>query len=70
MEDRKGGKVGHSKFSCPHCAMTAPSIKSMQEHWDSKHPKLPFDEAACTNLHELVGGVTTAGVAVRGSTKK
>eukprot|EP00164_Ancoracysta_twista_P001590 GFYU01002085.1.p4 GENE.GFYU01002085.1~~GFYU01002085.1.p4 ORF type:complete len:104 (-),score=40.60 GFYU01002085.1:597-908(-) len=71
VADRKGGKAGHSKFVCPHCKMAAPSIKSMEEHHDSKHSKLgAFDAAACTNAHEAAGGVTTAGVGVRGSTKK
>lgn len=42
----------------------------LQLHWDNKHPKLPFDAAACEDLHAKVGGVTTQGVAVRGSTKK
>jgi hypothetical protein len=42
----------------------------MQLHWENKHPKLPFDEAACVDLHAQVGGVTTAGVAVQGSKKK
>ena len=64
----QGGKAGHAKFKCPICAVTAPSIKTMTDHHESKHPKLPFDEAACTNLHEVHGG-TTQGVAVRGSKK-
>jgi hypothetical protein len=42
----------------------------MQIHHDAKHPKLPWDPEKCTDLHALVGGVTTQGVAVRGSTKK
>jgi hypothetical protein len=42
----------------------------MQLHWENKHPKLPFDEASCVDLHAKVGGVTTAGVAVQGSKKK
>jgi hypothetical protein len=51
-------------------ATQAPSLTSMQIHHDAKHPKLPFEPEKCTNLHEENGGVTTAGVAVRGSFKK
>jgi hypothetical protein len=43
---------------------------ALQLHWENKHPKLPFDQSACENLHEKTGGVTTQGVAVRGSAKK
>jgi hypothetical protein len=42
----------------------------MQLHWENKHPKQPFNEAACEDLHAKVGGVTTQGVAVKGSSKK
>lgn len=42
----------------------------VQTHWENKHPKLPFDPAACQDLHAANGGVTTAGIAVRGSLKK
>jgi hypothetical protein len=41
----------------------------MKEHHEARHPKLPFDEAACENLHVEFGG-TTQGVGVRGSQKK
>eukprot|EP00294_Goniomonas_avonlea_P017959 CAMPEP_0114555792 /NCGR_PEP_ID=MMETSP0114-20121206/8941_1 /TAXON_ID=31324 /ORGANISM="Goniomonas sp, Strain m" /LENGTH=101 /DNA_ID=CAMNT_0001740947 /DNA_START=50 /DNA_END=355 /DNA_ORIENTATION=+ len=68
-QDRQGGKAGHSKFMCPVCKQQAPDLKSMQAHHDSKHSKLPWDPAACTNTHAVYGG-TTQGVAVRGSTKK
>jgi hypothetical protein len=30
LQDRLGGKVGHSKFRCPICMATAPDLKSMQ----------------------------------------
>ena len=39
-------------------------------HHDAKHPKLPWEPEKCENVHEKAGGVTTAGVAVRGSNKK
>jgi len=42
----------------------------MQIHHEAKHPKLPWDENKIENLHEQFGGVTTQGVAVRGSVKK
>lgn len=66
LKDRLGGPAGHSKFLCPHCGQAAPDIKSMQAHHESKHSKLPWDEAAYTDQHEAQGG-TTKGVAVRGS---
>lgn len=68
--DRLGGKAGHAKYKCPICAQQAPDLKSMQLHHDSKHSKVPFDPEKCINVQEASGGVTTAGVAVRGSTKK
>eukprot|EP00884_Botryococcus_braunii_P002364 jgi/Botrbrau1/12128/Bobra.0186s0045.1 len=68
-EDRLGGKAGHAKYKCPVCGQTAPDVKSMQMHHESKHPKLPYEEDKLINLHEAFGG-TTQGVAIRGSTKK
>ncbi|KAF3795929.1 hypothetical protein EJ110_NYTH04165 [Nymphaea thermarum] len=50
--DRSGlDKGGHAKFECPHCKITAPDIKSMQIHHDSKHPKIPFEDDKLVNLH-------------------
>ncbi|KAI8569062.1 hypothetical protein RHMOL_Rhmol02G0249000 [Rhododendron molle] len=41
--DRSGiEKGGHAKLECPLCKVTAPDIKTMQIHHDSKHPKIPF----------------------------
>jgi len=48
----------------PHPGATA------QAHFESKHPSLPWDESKATDLHAITGGVTTQGVAVRGSKKK
>eukprot|EP00746_Dinoflagellata_sp_MGD_P015842 gnl/MRDRNA2_/MRDRNA2_135428_c0_seq1.p1 gnl/MRDRNA2_/MRDRNA2_135428_c0~~gnl/MRDRNA2_/MRDRNA2_135428_c0_seq1.p1 ORF type:complete len:169 (+),score=26.41 gnl/MRDRNA2_/MRDRNA2_135428_c0_seq1:101-607(+) len=71
LEDRKGGKAGHAKYKCPICAQQAPSAKSAEAHWDSKHSKVgPFDFAAWSNTHEETGGVTTAGVAIQGGKGK
>lgn len=69
LMDRKGGAAGHSKFKCYVCGLQAPSLKNMEDHFTSKHPKEPYDPERCSNMHEIVG-VTTQGVAVRGSTKK
>lgn len=52
------------------CFVLCCRVLVLQLHWDNKHPKLPFDAAACEDLHAKVGGVTTQGVAVRGSNKK
>eukprot|EP00747_Dinoflagellata_sp_TGD_P218104 gnl/TRDRNA2_/TRDRNA2_90402_c0_seq1.p1 gnl/TRDRNA2_/TRDRNA2_90402_c0~~gnl/TRDRNA2_/TRDRNA2_90402_c0_seq1.p1 ORF type:complete len:307 (+),score=37.54 gnl/TRDRNA2_/TRDRNA2_90402_c0_seq1:85-1005(+) len=69
--DRAGGKAGHAKYKCPVCAMAAPDPKSASMHWESKHDKAgPFAIDSWTDAHAAQGGVTTAGVAVRGSTKK
>ena len=70
LQDRLGGKVGHAKYQCPICKTNAPDLKSMQAHWESKHPALPFEAEKCQDVHALTGGVTTAGVGVRGSKKK
>lgn len=52
-QDRLGGKAGHAKYQCPVCKVQAPDLKSMQMHFENKHPKETFDESACTNLHEV-----------------
>ncbi|KAL4422255.1 hypothetical protein ABPG75_008452 [Micractinium tetrahymenae] len=70
LADRKGGAVGHAKYKCHICGQAAPDLKTMQIHHDAKHPKLPWEPEKCENLHALTGGVTTQGVAVRGSIKK
>ena len=45
LADRSGHeKGGHAKFECPHCKITAPDVKSMQIHHESKHPKIPYEE--------------------------
>jgi len=69
LADRKGGAVGHAKFSCPVCRQAAPSEKSAVAHWDSKHSKLPFVFADWSDLHASVGA-TTAGLAVKGGKAK
>jgi hypothetical protein len=48
----------------------APSIKSAEMHWDSKHSKLPFVPGDWSDTHAEHGGVTTAGVAVKGAAKQ
>eukprot|EP00746_Dinoflagellata_sp_MGD_P013532 gnl/MRDRNA2_/MRDRNA2_129281_c0_seq1.p1 gnl/MRDRNA2_/MRDRNA2_129281_c0~~gnl/MRDRNA2_/MRDRNA2_129281_c0_seq1.p1 ORF type:complete len:119 (-),score=23.45 gnl/MRDRNA2_/MRDRNA2_129281_c0_seq1:21-377(-) len=65
--DRAGGKAGHAKFKCPVCGQQAPDPKSAEAHWDSKHSKMGnFTIDTWSNTHAECGGVTTAGVAVRG----
>lgn len=70
LADRKGGAAGHAKYQCHICKTPAPSLKSMEDHHTAKHPTLPWEPEKCTDAHALHGGVTTVGVAVRGSTKK
>ena len=69
LADRKGGAAGHAKYKCPVCGQAAPSEKSGEAHWDSKHPKLPFVFSDWSDLHEEVG-VTTTGLAVKGGKAK
>eukprot|EP00891_Asterochloris_glomerata_P006218 jgi/Astpho2/6218/e_gw1.00088.130.1_t len=68
--DRLGGTAGHAKYKCPICAQQAPDLKSMEAHHDSKHSKMgAFNPQQCIDAHAAAGGVTTQGVAVRGSQK-
>ncbi|KAG9391071.1 At2g23090 like [Carpediemonas membranifera] len=68
--DRKGGKAGHIKYQCYVCGQCAPDPTSMKNHFESKHPKLPYEPEKLVDKHEAAGGVTTTGVAIRGSKKK
>ena len=68
MKDRLGGAAGHSKFLCNHCKTPLTSLTQAKQHHESKHDKLPFAESDYTDVHELHGGVTTQGIAVRGTT--
>ncbi|KAF6158842.1 hypothetical protein GIB67_012485 [Kingdonia uniflora] len=78
LVDRSGlTKGGHAKYECPHCKVTAPDVKSMQIHHDSKHPKIPFDETKISNLHAVLAPAETSSSSssaprpgVRGSLKK
>ena len=66
--DRAGGKAGHAKYKCPVCMQQAPDPKSAEAHWDSKHSKSgAFTISTWADTHAEAGGVTTAGVAVRGA---
>ncbi|KAF7131924.1 hypothetical protein RHSIM_Rhsim09G0129900 [Rhododendron simsii] len=71
--DRSGiEKGGHAKLECPLCKVTAPDIKTMQIHHDSKHPKIPFDESKLNNLHATVAAESSSKPrpGIRGSLKK
>ncbi|KAE9451198.1 hypothetical protein C3L33_16915, partial [Rhododendron williamsianum] len=73
--DRSGiEKGGHAKLECPLCKVTAPDIKTMQIHHDSKHPKIPFDESKLNNLHATGGAAAESSSkprpGIRGSLKK
>ncbi|KAM7514155.1 hypothetical protein LguiA_003738 [Lonicera macranthoides] len=71
--DRTGQvKGGHAKFECPHCKITAPDVKSMQIHHDSKHPKIPFDDTKISNLHSILAPESSSAPkpGIRGSIKK
>ena len=69
--DRMGGAAGHSRFECKICKTTAPSMKTLEVHFESKHPTIPLCEVVnnITDLHAANGGVTTQGIAVKGSNK-
>lgn len=68
MKDRLGGAAGHSKFLCNHCKTPLTSLTQAKQHHESKHDKLAFAESDYTDVHEMHGGVTTQGIAVRGTT--
>ena len=68
LKDRLGGAAGHARFLCNHCKTPCTSLIQARAHHDSKHDKLTWREEDYTNVHELHGGVTTVGVAVRGTT--
>ncbi|XP_071724412.1 protein METHYLENE BLUE SENSITIVITY 1-like [Rutidosis leptorrhynchoides] len=70
--DRTGKeKGGHAKFECPHCKVTAPDIKTMQIHHESRHPKIPFEEDKVTNLHASASvDPAKPKPGIRGSLKK
>lgn len=73
IADRTGqDKGGHAKYECPHCKITAPDVKSMQIHHDSKHPKIPFDEEKIVNRHASTSQAPAEKPkpGVRGSLKK
>ena len=54
----------------PVSLLQAPDLKSMEAHHDSKHSKMgAFNPQQCIDAHAAAGGVTTQGVAVRGSQK-
>ena len=40
--------------------MQAPSLKNMEMHHESKHPKVPWDPNIYQNTHEIYGGTTKA----------
>jgi len=68
LKDRLGGAAGHSRFLCKHCKAPLTSLVQAKIHHDAKHEKLAFLEADYEDIHEAHGGVTTQGVAVRGTT--
>ena len=73
LADRSGHeKGGHAKFECPYCKITAPDVKSMQIHHESKHPKVPFEEEKVINLHavRVAAEASKTKPGVRGSYKK
>eukprot|EP00439_Symbiodinium_sp_Y106_P027395 s2514_g3.t1 len=64
LKDRQGGSVGHSKYKCNICMQSAPDPKSMQMHFESKHPKEEFALDKCTDLHSGTAGTTQGARAV------
>lgn len=48
--------------------MQAPSLKNMEMHHASKHPKIPFDPSIYIDAQAIHGG-STQGVAVHGTLK-
>lgn len=59
--DRTGAvKGGHAKYECPVCKVTAPDLKTMQAHHESKHTKLAWDVNSIKNLHDVTGSTSNA----------
>jgi hypothetical protein len=60
--------------SCPlpptHPRHNTDRHKKTQIHHESRHAALPWEPEKAVNVHAETGGVTTQGVAVRGSLKK
>ncbi|CAH8259077.1 unnamed protein product [Arabidopsis lyrata] len=73
IADRTGKeKGGHAKYECPHCKITAPDLKTMQIHHESKHPKIIYEESKLVNLHAVLAPVAELKPkpGIRGSLKK
>uniref|UniRef100_A0A1J3H623 Zinc finger (C2H2 type) family protein n=1 Tax=Noccaea caerulescens TaxID=107243 RepID=A0A1J3H623_NOCCA len=73
IADRTGKeKGGHAKYECPHCKITAPDLKTMQIHHESKHPKITYEESKLVNLHAVLAPVVESKPkpGIRGSLKK
>lgn len=68
LKDRLGGAAGHSRMMCKHCKTPVTSMTAARIHHDAKHDKLEFREEDYEDVHEKHGGVTTQGVAIRGTT--
>ncbi|GAQ91616.1 Uncharacterized protein similar to C2H2 type zinc finger protein [Klebsormidium nitens] len=69
--DRLGlDKGGHAKYACQICKATAPDTKSMQIHWEAKHPKLPWDPEKIIDQHAAIDAANKAKPGIRGSIKK
>ena len=67
LADRKGGAAGHAA-QVPSCGVQSPSLKSGCT--GTQAPQAALRAGRLDHLHELHGGVTTKGVAVRGSGKE
>jgi hypothetical protein len=70
MRLRRGPALPFSTPACTRPPSPRPASHPLQAHFESKHPTLTWDESKATDLHAQAGGVTTQGVAVRGSKKK
>ncbi|CAH9111338.1 unnamed protein product [Cuscuta europaea] len=73
LADRTGKtKGGHARFECPHCRITVPSLTTMKDHHDAKHPKIDYDESKIVDLHAKLAAEASSKPkpGVRGSLKK
>eukprot|EP00897_Mesotaenium_endlicherianum_P008890 jgi/Mesen1/8029/ME000426S07161 len=72
--DRLGlDKGGHARYACHICKATAPDLKTMSIHHESKHPKLPYEEDKVIDQHAAIDAAAAAAKerpGVRGSLKK
>nr|CCA27042.1 conserved hypothetical protein [Albugo laibachii Nc14] len=55
-------KTAKLNFICEVCKTSSPDVKSLELHYQSKHPKAPFDREACIKIAEELRETNTPKV--------